>query len=1141
MGAIFAPRERVESEVEALNGESEGVGLSIAADNGAHIVVSGPVDDLETALKRFETAGVRANRLNTTRAFHSGLVEPALDELEKSLDGVVIGSPRVTVVSNLTGEAVGPDMVLDAAYWRRHAREPVAFADGVKTMAEMGVDLIVEIGPHSVLGPMATLAWPDADSSMGVPEALASLRRPPRDGSDPDGETGFIDAVAEAYGAGVDIAFEGLFAGEERRRISLPGYPFQRERHWLQQSRQRRSSSGHPLLGVSHESARGGNTFETEVSPSDPSWLADHKVFGRVIAPGALYGAMAASTCFVEGGDVAVLEDMQLHNPMVFPERASQDETDQDGRKMQVVLDDADQTSTRQVQVYSKGPEDEWVMHVEGRVPAGRPAAAPSERVDLAGIKGRLSQSDVTTYYRAKASTGIDLGPRFRTLGQVWSGTGEALGEVRLPESLGRNDLDVHPLLLDGCFQVVGVARNMAGGPEEATYLPFGWERMWLSKGLPDGLLCHVTMSEPSEVPEIDSADQPEVLSAELRLYDPNGTLIGEINGYTVKRATEAALLASVEGVDDLLYEVTWRDRPLEAGILPADFFPSPASVAAKAQLFPGYLTDAGVDPQGRNALLADLERWSWARALATLEELGWARVKGEVVEPEELRERLNVLPEHKRLFRRMLEMGAKSGVLEEKGDGFAVMIGPGEPLPDVLPKDLEEYAERMTSLYPDGLTEIGLFRRSGIALRDVLRGQADPLTLLFSSGEPTAADLYLKAPVARAANRMLAEAIQALVAELPEGRRLRVIEVGAGTGSATASVLPELPEGRFEYTYTDISAGFFAEAEARFGDAGGSIEYLTLDIEKDPVAQGFDAHGYDLLIASNVLHATRFLQETLANCSALLAPSGHLVALENLRGLGWMDLTFGQLDGWWRFEDSYRPHHALASPTVWSQALGDVGFTGVEVLGVDETFTHEMLDKGVIVAQGPARVDESAGLWVLTDDKGGLAAQLAEELARRNQTVVVAGKEQEGSDGLTPSGNGVTYAPMDMGSRDGWRSLIQGLPEGVPVSGVVHLLGLDGRGLDSSTTEIVDDVNRVGASALALAQGMLDSDVIPDKGVWFVTRGAQVLERERAGELAGAVLWGHGQGHSPGSGRLETANDRFGPRLDRTNVRASE
>ena len=404
----------------------------------------------------------------------------------------------------------------------------------------------------------------------------------------------------------------------------------------------------------------------------------------------------------------------------------------------------------------------------------------------------------------------------------------------------------------------------------------------------------------------------------------------------------------------DLLYEVVWRERALPPGLTFADFFPDPATIAAGTQLFTGYLNDAGVDPENRNALLADLERWSRSRALATLEELGWQRKAGETVDPESLRQRLDVIPEHTRLFRRLFEMLARSGVLEESDDGFTVIVGPEDPLPEHMPGDLDEFATRMTELYSHGLTEIGLFRRSGCALAEVLRGRADPLTLLFSSGEPTAADLYLKAPVARAANRLLGDAVRTLVAALPEGRRLRVLEVGAGTGSATASVLPELPDGRFDYTYTDISAGFFAEAEARFGDGGGCIDYRPLDIEKDPVAQGFDSHGYDLLIASNVLHATRYLGETLGHCLDLLAPAGQLVALENLGGMGWLDLTFGPLDGWWRFADDYRPHHALTGPAVWRRALGDAGFAEAVVLGVDESDTDRVLDKGVIVAQGP-------------------------------------------------------------------------------------------------------------------------------------------------------------------------------------------
>ena len=1001
MAAIFASPGEVETVIGEMNASSDGPGLSVAGFNGTHQVVSGPVENIEHIVEHFASKGTRANRLNTSKAFHSALVEPALDDLESFLEDVSIGTPSLTFVSNLTGRALENGMKLDGHYWRRHAREAVAFANGVATMAELGVDLVVEIGPHSVLGPMATLCWPESVAGSNVsetPESIASLRRPPRDGSSSEAETSFVDAVATAYEAGLDISFEALFAGESRRKISLPTYPFQRERHWVEQGKQRRAVSGHPLLGVRHEGARGEVSYETEVLPLDPVWLNDHRVFGRIVAPGALYGAMAVTASSAEGGGL-VLEDMQLHNPLVFSEKASASDSDQEGRAVQVVLDESEQTSSRSVQVFSKGSDGSWTMHVEGRVPTAAPSPEVGERIDLESLKSRLSPADVSDYYRAKLDTGIDLGPLFRTVVRAWVGEGEALGEVNLPELLGRDELDVHPLLLDGCFQVVGIARNMSGAVDEPTYLPFGWERMWLTKRLPDRLICHVRMSESAQ-----SVEHPEVLSGELRIYDLSGELIGGFSGYTVKRATPEALLSAVEEVDDLLYQVVWRDRALEPGIVPADFFPNPSDVAAGSGLFSDYLTDAGVDPIGRNALLSDMERWSRSYALLTLEKLGWQRQIGDVIDAEELRQDLGVLEEHKRVFRRLLEMLAASGVLEERADGFVVLLGGDDPLPEEFPAEPERFHVPMADLYSHGLTEIGLFRRSGAALTDVLRGQADPLTLLFSSGEPTAADLYLKAPVARAANQMLAEAVRKLVAELPEGRRLRVIEVGAGTGSATASVLPELPAGQFDYTYTDISAGFFAEAEARFGDGDGCIEYRPLDIEKEPIAQGFDSHGYDLLIASNVLHATRYLEETLGHCLALMAPSAHLVALENLRGLGWMDLTFGQLDGWWRFADAYRPHHALAEPSVWKQALSDAGFAESEVLGVDDSFTHEMLDKGVIVAQGPERVTEPAGVWILAADGGGVAEQLAEKLSERNQMVVVARSEGHQNGGQMPA-----------------------------------------------------------------------------------------------------------------------------------------
>ncbi|MCY3660833.1 MAG: SDR family NAD(P)-dependent oxidoreductase [Caldilineaceae bacterium] len=1114
MLAVFAPASRVAAAVAELNAASDGIGLSIAGNNGGHQVISGLAADIEAIAERFGAEGVRTVRLNTSRGFHSALLEPVLDGLEAALDGVAIEPPSLTLVSNLTGRRVESDMVLDGVYWRRHAREAVAFASGVGTLAELGIDLVIEIGPHAVLGPMLLQAWPDSMSEGDAcepPIALASLRRPRRDSSAAEPECDFIDAVAGAYRVGLEVAFEGLFAGEMRRRISLPGYPFQRERYWLNPSKRRRPGTDHPLLGTRHESARGEITFETELSSSNPSWLEDHKVFGRLVAPGALYGTMAVLAGYAEGEGALVLEEMQLHSPLVFSEKDSESS---DYRTMQVVLDGSEQGGFRRVQIFSRGTEQDWTLHVEGRVASGTPLPATGDRVDLEDLTAALSPADVQAYYRAKFATGIDLGPSFRTLGLCWSSPGEALGEVFLPETLpDRNELDLHPLVLDGCFQMMGMARNITGTPEEATYLPFGWERFWLTQPLPARVFCHVQMGEASQEP--GASDQPEVLTAEMLIYDPDGLLIGGFSGYTVKRATPTALLAEVageEGVKDLLYEVAWWDRDLESALKPADFFPAPAEVAAGMGWFSEYLTEAGVDPADRNALLTDLERWSHSYALRTLEKLGWRRVRDEVVDPDALRQRLNVIEDHKRLFLRILELLANAGVLEAGSDGFVVKVDFEDPLPEGFPPDPVEFASRMTRLYSHGLIEIGLFRRSGDALADVLRGGMDPLTLLFSSGEPTAADLYLKAPVARAANGLLADVVRTLVAQLPPERRLRVLEIGAGTGSATASVLPELPDGRFDYVYTDISAGFFAEAEARFGDGDGAIEYLALDIERDPIAQGFDAHRYDLLIASNVLHATRYLEETLGHCLALLAPSGHLVALENLRGQGWMDLTFGQLDGWWRFADSYRPHHALVGPSVWCRALGNAGFGEAEVLGVDESDASQVLDKGVIVAQGPAQITEPPGTWILAGSPDGLAAELAAELAARNQTVILASEGPSTSGEPTDAVPGIHKTVLDTMSRQAWRALIEELPDGLPFNGVVHLRSLEGHGPQATTAALAEDVKRIGASALAMVQAAAESDVIPVRGVWFVTRGAQILERERSGELAGAVLWGLGK-----------------------------
>ena len=159
----------------------------------------------------------------------------SLNGLEAAFAESVVSPPSLTLVSGVTGRVVDADSPLDGTYWRTQARETAVFSTGVSTLAELGVDAVVEIGPDAVLGPQVSLEWPDSsdgEEDASSPLVLASLMRPSDEDSE-ESSTGFVEAVAGAYEAGLALSFEGMFAGEWRRRISLPSYPFQRRRHWV--------------------------------------------------------------------------------------------------------------------------------------------------------------------------------------------------------------------------------------------------------------------------------------------------------------------------------------------------------------------------------------------------------------------------------------------------------------------------------------------------------------------------------------------------------------------------------------------------------------------------------------------------------------------------------------------------------------------------------------------------------------------------------------------------------------------------------------------------------------------------------------------------------------------------------------------
>ncbi|KAI1431558.1 hypothetical protein GGR50DRAFT_60444 [Xylaria sp. CBS 124048] len=173
-------------------------------------------------------------------------------------------------------------------------------------------------------------------------------------------------------------------------------------------------------------------------------------------------------------------------------------------------------------------------------------------------------------------------------------------------------------------------------------------------------------------------------------------------------------------------------------------------------------------------------------------------------------------------------------------------------------------------------------------------------------------------------------------IKRLADKRPLRILEIGAGTGSATSRIFAALGEniaGKLtKYTYTDISGSFFAEAAEEFKDYRSLMDFKVLNVEDEPGPQGFEEGTYDVVVAFQVLHATSKISTTLANARRLLKPGGKLIVTELTSKIGRRSAVFGLLAGWWLGEDDDRHWGPELSEEGWDERLKSVGFSGADL-----------------------------------------------------------------------------------------------------------------------------------------------------------------------------------------------------------------
>ncbi|HEY5806468.1 MAG TPA: SDR family NAD(P)-dependent oxidoreductase [Povalibacter sp.] len=631
----------------------------------------------------------------------------------------------------------------------------------------------------------------------------------------------------------------------------------------------------------------------------------------------------------------------------------------------------------------------------------------------------------------------------------------------------------------------------LAPTPDEA-WVPVKIGGFTVRNPIPDGESLNL---RASILPVAPSAD---MMVGKAHLYNAAGLELASFESVTLQSLTGAP----GRRIEDWLHEIEWvrAARSTEFSATAARTLPAPSDfdpllVSARARDLEG---DVPV-----NELVRELRLLCGVFVVQAVRRLGWGLREGERVPTADVAQRFGVIERHQRLLNRLFEMLTEDGLVRRDGaDWLVTRTAPAA--------DPATSLQALQARFPACAVELTLLGRCAEMLDRVLVGECDPLQLLFPEGSlQSAGRLYQDSSFSRTCNDMVREAVKAMVASVPEGRPLRVLEIGGGTGGTTAHVLPLLPAGQSRYVFTDISSLFTTRAAEKFW-AFPFVEYRVLDISGEPVAQGFPAGEFDLIIAANVLHATPDLRQTLRTTRDLLAPGGELLLVEGTEHSRWIDLIFGLIEGWWLFsDDELRTSHPLVSRDRWPRVLHECGFAETIAVANATPDQTALFEQAVIVARKPcSEVQASVGRWLVFCDGGGLADRLATTLAGRGAEVtkVRAGESwQAGEDGFT-------IRPSEVGD---FTRLLEEVVRGLSSSlaGIAYLwpVAMDANATPEAAQQLTCDAPTFLMQALTGSQGEAGR-LLRGARLWIVTRGTQPAEGGAVVTPLAAPAWGVGR-----------------------------
>ncbi|HIK08529.1 MAG TPA: type I polyketide synthase [Trichormus sp. M33_DOE_039] len=539
MAAIAMPWQEVKSWLE------EFPGLAIAAINSpTSTVVAGDATALEALCERLQAQEIFCRLLRVNYAFHCPQMQPYSEELVKLLSGLQPQTAQLPLFSTVTGTSSdGKDW--DAVYWGRNMRSPVQFSQAIENLLHEGYTCFVEVSPHPVLSQNIQECLQHTGKTGIV---LASMHRERQE------RYFLLSELGRLYTLGYQPQWTALYP-DKRRCVLLPTYPWQHERYWLEGTTNNylpaRPTSQQPLLGealptLAHLPEM--RIWQTQLDVRSLPYLNDHWVQGVIVLPGSAYVEMAlAAAAELFGAGQHILEVLHFQQALFLPETETQ--------TVQFCLQLGENPNILSFDCYSRpstaDPQAKWLHHASGQVRKGE-ITLTSPLHPITEIQARCSEVIAgTQHYQQMAEQGLVYGASFQGVEQIWRREGEALGRIHLPASLHPEiaNYQIHPVLLDACFQVIALATPLANPDAEAegTYLPVRLDKLQLHQQ-PDttGLWVHLQLKPVVET---------DAFAAELLLFNDAGQQILAAECLRIQKLDSQGQNHS----QDWLYEISWE------------------------------------------------------------------------------------------------------------------------------------------------------------------------------------------------------------------------------------------------------------------------------------------------------------------------------------------------------------------------------------------------------------------------------------------------------------------------------------------------------------------------------------------------------------------------------------------------------